>query len=160
MTDLCRAFGISLKNGYKILERYKKMGAAGLTDRSRRPVRHANQLPTQVEQLTVRTRREKPHWGARKIREVLVRRMAGDVLIPAISTIHHPRHAGPVRPGASAHTPPPQGRGRAVVERQVRDGTTQPRILAFKILHPYDLLGLQAAEFLSPAVMGDLVNAD
>ena len=30
----------------------------------------------------------KPHWGARKIREVLVRRHAGDVRIPATSTIH------------------------------------------------------------------------
>ena len=34
------------------------------------------------------SKREKPHWGARKIREVLVRRLAGDVRIPATSTIH------------------------------------------------------------------------
>jgi hypothetical protein len=31
---------------------------------------------------------EKPHWGARKIRELLVRRLDGDVKIPAKSTIH------------------------------------------------------------------------
>ena len=36
----------------------------------------------------VTTKRDKPHWGARKIRELLVRRMAGDVRIPATSTIH------------------------------------------------------------------------
>src|SRR6201981_2097301 len=31
---------------------------------------------------------EKPHWGARKIRELLVRRLDGDVKVPAKSTIH------------------------------------------------------------------------
>jgi hypothetical protein len=59
-----------------------------LADRSRRPVRYANQLPGPVERLIVDMKREKPHWGARKIREILVRRLAGDVRIPATSTIH------------------------------------------------------------------------
>jgi hypothetical protein len=36
-------------------------------------VRYANQLPDQVEQLIVDLKRDKPHWGARKIRELLVR---------------------------------------------------------------------------------------
>ncbi len=53
-----------------------------------RPVRYANQLPEQVERLIVATRKDKPHWGARKIREVLVRKLAGDVRIPAQSTVH------------------------------------------------------------------------
>ncbi|MDA0241173.1 MAG: integrase core domain-containing protein, partial [Proteobacteria bacterium] len=57
-------------------------------DRSRRPVRYANQLPEQVEQMIVRLKKEKPHWGARKIRELLVRRLAGDARIPAKSTVH------------------------------------------------------------------------
>jgi len=33
-------------------------------------VRYANQLPQQVESLIVRLKSEKPHWGARKIREL------------------------------------------------------------------------------------------
>jgi hypothetical protein len=37
-------------------------------------VRYANQLPPQIETLIVTLKREKPHWGARKIRELLVRR--------------------------------------------------------------------------------------
>jgi transposase InsO family protein len=41
-----------------------------------------------VEQLIVDLKRGKPHWGARKIRELLVRRLAGDVRIPAKSTVH------------------------------------------------------------------------
>lgn len=88
MTEVCRAFGISRKTGYKLLERYRQEGAVALADRSRRPVRYANQLPSQVESLIVACKREKPHWGARKIRELLVRRLAGDTRIPAISTIH------------------------------------------------------------------------
>jgi transposase InsO family protein len=88
MTDVCREFGISRKTGYKIFDRYKEHGLAALSDRSRRPVRYANQLPAQVESLIVRLKGEKPHWGARKIRELLVRRLDGDVRVPAKSTVH------------------------------------------------------------------------
>lgn len=88
MTDICREFGISRKTGYKLFNRYKEEGPLALCDRSRRPVRYANQLPEQVERLIVSFKRAKPHWGARKIRELLVRRLAGDVRVPAISTVH------------------------------------------------------------------------
>jgi transposase InsO family protein len=88
MTEVCREFGISRKTGYKIFDRYKEHGLEALTDRSRRPVRYANQLPQQIESLIVSFKRNKPHWGARKIRELLVRRLAGDIRVPAKSTIH------------------------------------------------------------------------
>jgi transposase InsO family protein len=88
MSDVCREFGISRKTGYKIFNRYKEQGLEALSDRSRRPVRYANQLPDQVERLIVDLKRDKPHWGARKIRELLVRRLAGDVRLPAKSTVH------------------------------------------------------------------------
>ena len=88
MTDMCREFGISRKTGYKVFNRYKEHGLEALTDRSRRPVRYANQLPPQLESLIVSLKRDKPHWGARKLRELLVRRLAGDVRVPAKSTIH------------------------------------------------------------------------
>jgi transposase InsO family protein len=88
MTDLCREFGISRKTGYKIFDRYKEHGLEALTDRSRRPVHYANQLPAQVESLIVSLKRNKPHWGARKIRELLLRRLPGDLRLPAKSTIH------------------------------------------------------------------------
>ena len=51
MAVLCREFDISRKTGYKIYNRYKGSGLEGLTDRSRRPYRQANQLPMQIEQL-------------------------------------------------------------------------------------------------------------
>jgi len=88
MSSMCRQFGISRKTGYKIYNRYKEQGLEALTDRSRRPVRYANQLPEPIEQMIVRLKKEKPHWGARKIRELLVRRLDGDVRIPAKSTVH------------------------------------------------------------------------
>ncbi|MBS0558728.1 MAG: IS481 family transposase [Proteobacteria bacterium] len=88
MSDVCREFGISRKTGYKLLGRYKDEGAGALTDRSRRPVRYANQLPPQIEGLIVSLKRGKPHWGARKIRELLVRRLPGELRVPAQSTIH------------------------------------------------------------------------
>ena len=87
MAGLCEEFGISRKTGYKILKRYNEIGVEGLTDRSRRPYRHANQLPIQIETLIVRLKQEKPTWGAPKIRERLTR-LYPDVHTPAITTVH------------------------------------------------------------------------
>ena len=53
MASLCREFGISRKTGYKILERYEQCGVEGLSDRTRRPFRYANQLPEPVGAATV-----------------------------------------------------------------------------------------------------------
>jgi putative transposase len=87
MTALCAEFGISRKTGHKIFNRYKDCGVQGLTDRSRRPYRHANQLPEAVEALIVGLKRDYPNWGAPKIRERLRRRWPG-THCPAISTVH------------------------------------------------------------------------
>lgn len=80
-------FGISRKTGYKIFDRCKDVGVRGLTDRSRRPSRHTNQLPLLIETTIVRLKREHPHWGAPKIRERL-RQRCPDLQCPAISTVH------------------------------------------------------------------------
>ena len=66
MSMVCEEFGISRKTGYKIFQRYKEIGAKGLTDRSRRPHRHANQLPMVVEKAIVRLKKDYPSWGAPK----------------------------------------------------------------------------------------------
>ena len=63
MSEVCREFGISRKTGYKILGRYKEQGLEALCDRSRRPVRYANQLPDQIERTIVQLKQDKPHWG-------------------------------------------------------------------------------------------------
>ena len=115
MTDVCREFGISRKTGYKIFDRYREHGLEALTDRSRRPVRYANQLPAAAREPDCPAQGRKPHWGARKIRELLVRRLAGDVRVPAKSTIHAvlDRHGLVKRRGGPRHrargTPLSQG---------------------------------------------------
>ena len=103
MTSLCEEFGISRKTGYKIFTRYQQVGVRGLTDRSRRPNRHANQLPVVIEKAIVGLKREYPAWGAPKIQERLRKRWP-ELHCPAISTVH--AHARPSRPGASTVAPP------------------------------------------------------
>ena len=87
MARLCREFEISRKTGYKIFSRYKDCGVEGLTDRSRRPYRHARQLPFQIEKAIIQLKQEHPSWGAPKIRERL-RRKHSEIRCPAISTVH------------------------------------------------------------------------
>jgi putative transposase len=87
MAELCREFDISRKTGYKVFHRYQQCGLEGLTDRSRRPYRQANQLPFQIEKRIVQLKHEHPSWGAPKIREKL-RRLNLGVSTPAISTVH------------------------------------------------------------------------
>ena len=55
-------------------------------------MRYANQLPGQIESLIVTLKRDKPHWGARKLRKLIVRRLAGDVRVPARSIVHAVLH--------------------------------------------------------------------
>lgn len=87
MSALCREFGISRQTGYKIYNRYKDHGLGGLENRSRRPYRHANQLPFQVERTILRIKKERPTWGAPKIREKLLREYPM-IKPPAKSTVH------------------------------------------------------------------------
>src|SRR5215813_8571447 len=107
MASLCREFGISRVTGYKIFDRYKECGLEGLTDRARTPYRYANKLPAQLEAMIVTMRREKPTWGARKLRDRLLRKLPNDVRVPACSTIHAilDRHGLVARNGALAPKP-------------------------------------------------------
>ena len=87
MAPLCREFGISRVTGYKIFNRYKESGLDGLQDQSRRPYRHANKLPFQVERAILAIKQEYPSWGAPKIREKLLREYPM-LKPPAKSTVH------------------------------------------------------------------------
>lgn len=87
MTHVCQEFGISRKTGYKIWNRYQNEGSRATEDRSRKPHRFSNQLPAQIERSLVRLKKEKPRWGAAKIRELLIRRYP-HLHPPAVSTVH------------------------------------------------------------------------
>jgi putative transposase len=120
MAPLCAEFGISRKTGYKIVDRYQDCGVHGLTDRSRRPYRHANQLPRLIEQAIVGLKKEYPEWGAPKIRERL-RQRCPEMQCPAISTVHAvlDRHGLVTR----------RGRRRARAQGTPRSQPTQPNAL-------------------------------
>lgn len=87
MASLCREFGISRKTGYKIFNRYKDFGIQGLEDKPRRPYRHANKLPFQIEKAIVKIKREHSTWGAPKIRDKLIK-IYPMFKPPAKSTVH------------------------------------------------------------------------
>ena len=89
MSEMCREFGISRKTGYKIFDRYKDHGLEALSDRSRRPVRYANQLPPQIETLITACQAGKAALGrAAKSANFWCASLDGDFRVPAKSTIH------------------------------------------------------------------------
>lgn len=87
IAPLFNEFGISRKTAYKIYLRYKDAGLEGLTDRSRKPHRYANQLLFQLEKMILKIKQDKPTWGAPKIREIIIRKFP-ETQPPAKSTIH------------------------------------------------------------------------
>jgi transposase-like protein len=91
VSEVCRALGISRKTGYKIFERYKQHGLEALTDLApagslRQPAAAADREPDRRGQA-----RQAP-LGCPQIRELLVRRLDGDIRVPAQSTIHAVLH--------------------------------------------------------------------
>jgi transposase InsO family protein len=89
-TELCRRFGISRKNGYKWVNRYRDElafpnGKASFADRSRRPRRSPTAISTEVEAAIVDLRKQRPHWGPKKLRVVLGKQKP-ELALPSEST--------------------------------------------------------------------------
>lgn len=118
MAELCRAYGISRKCGYKWLERFEENGRAGLCDASRAPRHSPQAIAASVAAAILAERRKHPSWGARKIRLVLGRQKPGFVW-PAASSIgellkreglitaRRPRRRTPPQKGPLAHAAAP-----------------------------------------------------
>ena len=87
MSYLCSEFNISRKTGYKLRNRYEEEGLIGLYEKSRAPRRRANLVNPLLEKVILKLKKEKPHWGAGKIREIFIRRHS-DIQPPAKSTFH------------------------------------------------------------------------
>ena len=87
ITDLCQEFGISRTTGHKFYNRYQELGYDGLYNMSRKPHNSPNQTHSAIVDLIVNTKKDKPTWGAAKIREWLIKRNAG-VQIPSRFTVH------------------------------------------------------------------------
>lgn len=85
MTQLCSAYGISRKSGYKTLQRYLESGVDGLKDVSRAPHTHPNATSSEVVRAVMEVRK-RYGWGGRKIIDYLSRRQPREEL-PAPSTV-------------------------------------------------------------------------
>lgn len=86
MSDLCAEFGISRKTGHKIWNRYQDLGVRALENRTRRPYRYANQIPQLLEKYIVKAKKDRPTWGAPKIRELVLKKYSS-IKPPAIRCI-------------------------------------------------------------------------
>jgi len=84
LTDLCAEFEISRPTAYCWLKRYEKHGIPGMQEASRRPHHSPRRTANGFEQRVVDLRRQRPDWGARKIRYLLGKE---GIELPA-STIH------------------------------------------------------------------------
>jgi putative transposase len=87
MTELCAAFDVSRKTGYKWCARFDAEGRHGLADQSRRPHTSPFAIAPAVIEAVVAARRRHPDWGARKLRAWLCRRDR-TVTWPSRSAIH------------------------------------------------------------------------
>lgn len=71
--QLCQDYGISAKTGYKWRERFLAYGLSGMSELSRRPQGHAQELAEAVVCAIVRLKHAHPSWGPRKLRKVYER---------------------------------------------------------------------------------------
>ena len=65
--ELCRAFGVSRKTGYKRVQRFEAWGWDGLGDLSRAPHQHPNQMERAVAERLIVARQAHPTWGPKKL---------------------------------------------------------------------------------------------
>lgn len=87
VAELCRAFGISRKTGYKWLGRHQEQGLVGLADRSRARHTQEHAVSDGVRLLILDARSRHPTWGAKKIVPYLARRHPRVEYWPAFSTV-------------------------------------------------------------------------
>jgi transposase InsO family protein len=84
--DLCRAFGVSRKTGYKWVARYEQLGAKGLEELPRDARTHPLRTSAEVVDAVVKARKQHPFWGPRKLVAWLAERDPS-LELPAHSTI-------------------------------------------------------------------------
>jgi putative transposase len=86
ISELCRQFGISRKTGYKLLNRYRAQGRAGVAEQSRRPKTIPHQVGGDMACEIVAVRNAHPRWAGTTIRAVLLRTY-GKEEVPSARTI-------------------------------------------------------------------------
>jgi len=74
VTDLCRLYGVSRKTAYKWIDRYLRLGPAGLEERSRRPRHSPNETAPEIVAALLEARRRHPSWGGKKLLAIVHKR--------------------------------------------------------------------------------------
>src|SRR5437667_10821127 len=72
MQELCREFEISRPTGYLWLRRYHEGGVAAVVEKSRRPHHSPERTARALEERVLALRQQRPDWGARKLRVLLI----------------------------------------------------------------------------------------
>ena len=85
ISQLCREHGVSRTNGYKWIRRFQAEGQAGLDDKSRRP-KTISGIDGEFVLRIIELRRRYPKWGAKKLRQILLR-SPDRVEVPSVKTI-------------------------------------------------------------------------
>src|ERR1017187_5088176 len=85
LAPLCREFGVSRPTGAKWVKRFKEEGYAGLEERTRRPTSSPLSLAEELVMAVLGQRDQHPSWGAKKLRDLLVKRYGGAT--PSMATI-------------------------------------------------------------------------
>jgi transposase InsO family protein len=85
ISDLCREYGISRKTGDKFKQRFKRLGVAGMVERSSAPKVIPHKTSPEVTELIVAWRKLHPTWGPRKLKKTFETKH--DRLLPSASTI-------------------------------------------------------------------------
>ena len=116
LTELCRAYGISRKTGYKWLGRYEAGGLPGLADHSRRPQSSPAAPPPDLVRALLEARDDHPTWGPRKLLRLLRQELPAAPW-PARSTIAlHLHRAGLVVSPRRVRRPGHPGRPQAPMD--------------------------------------------
>ena len=106
MAELCRAYGVSRKTGYKWVERFLEDGSRGLRDQSRAPKQRRNWVCPTGLQFLLELRRRYPRWGPRKLIAYAARHHP-ELSLPSHATLSRTlRDCGMSRPQKTAHRPP------------------------------------------------------
>src|SRR5437868_3110327 len=85
-SNLCRAYEVSRKTGYKWLSRYEESGKQGLLDASRAPKNSPQKVSIETRSLLIESRKLHPYWGPVKIVHWLKQKNP-KILLPCSSTI-------------------------------------------------------------------------
>jgi putative transposase len=107
-TELCEAYGISRRTGYKWMARYLAEGPAGLADRSRAPLAHGRATAPDLIEKIVELKQSRPSWGPRKLVAKL-EQLHPQLAWPSHSTAHEIlKRAGLVSSRRIRRHPPPR----------------------------------------------------